>query len=171
LASGAIFAIFIVLAVVAIGAIVFLGNYRLGETLPQASVTASGYVIRRYWLGLTLVVAVAAFIVTLSYLPYASEQLRTGARHYFVVARQYGFTLPSAVPLGTPVVFDVTSADVNHGFGIFTPDGKVFAQVQAMPDYVNHLQVVFAVPGHYNVRCMEYCGIAHAAMQGSFEVR
>ena len=171
MASGAIFGVFIVIAVVAIVAIVFLGNYRLRDPLPQASVTARGYVIRRYWLGLTLVVAIAAFITTLSDLPYSQQQPGTQARHYFVVARQYSFSLPTAVPLGTPIVFDVTSADVNHGFGIYMPDGRVFAQVQAMPDYVNHLQVVFTVAGHYSVRCMEYCGIAHAAMQGGFDVR
>jgi cytochrome c oxidase subunit 2 len=169
LSSGAVFGVFIVIAVIAIVVIVFLGNYRLRDTLPQASVTARGYVIRRYWLGLTLVVAIAAFITTLSYLPYSQPRIQ--ARHYFVVARQFSFGLPKVVPLGTPIVFDVTSADVNHGFGIYTPSGNVFAQVQAMPDYVNHLQVVFTVAGHYSVRCLEYCGIAHAAMQGGFEVR
>jgi cytochrome c oxidase subunit 2 len=65
----------------------------------------------------------------------------------------------------------VTATDVNHGFGIYTPNGKVFAQVQAMPDYVNHLELIFLVPGHYTVRCLEYCGIAHAAMHGEFDVR
>ena len=91
--SGAVFGIFIVIAIVAI---VFLGNYRLRNMLPQAAVT----------------------VTTLFYLPYSQQQTRIQPRHYFVVARQYSFSLPTAEPLGTPIIFDVTSADVNHGFGI-----------------------------------------------------
>jgi len=162
--------VFIVIAVAAIATIVFLGNYKAREPLPQAVVSARGYAVRRYWLALTVVVAVAAFFITVPHFPYPSIAFAT-ARHYQVVARQYAFALPDSVPLRTPVVFDVTSADVNHGFAIYSPAGKVIAQVQAMPDYTNHLDLVFNDPGRYTVRCFEYCGIAHAAMQAGFDVR
>lgn len=78
---------------------------------------------------------------------------------------------PAVVAAGDPIVFDVTSKDVNHGFGIYDPAGHLVAQVQAMPEYVNHLPLRLTARGHYTVRCLEYCGIAHAAMQGAFEVR
>jgi cytochrome c oxidase subunit 2 len=171
LATGTVFEIFLAIAIFAIATMVFLGNYKSRDPLPQAAVTAPGYVIRRYWFGLTLVVAVAAFAITIPFFPYNGALAGHGARHYVIVARQYSFTLPISVPVRTPVIFDVTATDVNHGFGIYTPDGQVFAQVQAMPDYVNHLELVFLVPGHYTVRCLEYCGIAHAAMHGEFNVR
>ena len=169
--SSTVLGVFLTVAVMAIAAIAFLGNWKLRDALPQASVTARGYVIRRYWFGLTLVAAVAAFIITIPRLPYPNAEAFGGARHYAIVARQYSFALPDSVPVRTPVVFDVTAADVNHGFAIYTPAGKVFAQVQAMPGYTNHLDVVFQDAGRYTVRCLEFCGIAHAAMQGGFEVR
>lgn len=168
--TGAVLAVFLIVAAIAIAAFVFLGNYKSGSPLPQARVSAPGYRIRLYWFALVVAVAVAAFFITIPHFPYPAAAF-AAARHYTIVARQFSFTLPPTVPVRTPVVFDVTSADVNHGFAIFTPAGKVFAQVQAMPDYVNHLDVEFTVPGRYAVRCFEYCGIAHAAMQGGFDVR
>ncbi|HEY9179147.1 MAG TPA: hypothetical protein VIO32_00405, partial [Candidatus Baltobacteraceae bacterium] len=116
-----------------------------------------------------LAASIAVFIFTIPHFPYASAQ--TPGKHFTVVAQQYSFALPTALPANTPVVFDVTSRDVNHGFAIYDPQGRLIGQVQAMPDYVNHLPFVFHVRGHYTVRCLEYCGIAHASMQGGFEVR
>jgi len=112
---------------------------------------------------------VAVFVYTIPHFPYGSAQ--SLGRHYRVIAQQYSFELPAIVPADTPVVFDVTSRDVNHGFGIYDPGGRLVGQVQAMPDYVNHLPFRFHLAGHYTVRCLEYCGIAHAAMQGGFDVR
>lgn len=168
--TSAVLGVFIAVAVIAIAVFVFLGNYRAREPLPQEIVSNRGYALRRYWLALTIVVAVAAFAITIPHFPYPSLAF-AAARHYPVVARQYSFALPESVPARTPVVFDVTSADVNHGFAIYSPAGKLLAQVQAMPGYTNHLDLVFNDPGRYSVRCFEYCGIAHAAMQAEFDVR
>jgi len=114
--------------------------------------------------------AVAALVLSIPAFPYGKPATLTG-RHYAVTAMQYAFELPATVPADTPVVFDVTSTDVNHGFGIYDPQDRLVAQVQAMPQYVNHLPLRFVQRGRYTVRCLEYCGIAHAAMQGAFEVR
>ncbi len=169
--SSTVFKIFIAVAGIAIVLITWLGNYRSNEPLPQSEVAAKGYAIRRYWFWFTLIVAVLVFAITIPGFPYSKAAAAPNATHYSVVAQQYGFRLPQTVPLNTTVVFDVTSKDVNHGFGIYAPDGRVVSQVQAMPDYVNHLAVHFTKPGHYTVRCLEYCGIAHAAMQGGFDVK
>ncbi|MGZ3518306.1 MAG: cytochrome oxidase [Vulcanimicrobiaceae bacterium] len=169
--SSTVFRIFIGVAGLAIVLITWLGNYRFREPIPQSEVSATGYAIRRYWFWFTLIVAVAVFAVSIPEFPYQKAKASGNAHHYTVFAQQYGFTLPPAVPLNTPVVFDVTSRDVNHGFAIYGPDGRIVSQVQAMPDYVNHLAVKFTVSGHYTVRCLEYCGIAHAAMQGGFDVK
>lgn len=69
-----------------------------------------------------------------------------------------------SVPAEKPLEFDVTSKDVNHGFGLYAPDGNLVAQTQAMPGYVNHL-IVALHPGVYTVRCLELCGVGHTAME------
>lgn len=139
-------------------------------TLEQSDVVPPGYALRRGWLWVLAAVAVVSFGISLPAFPYPTSQM-PGVRHYTVTAMQYGFQNPPVIPLNTEIIFDVTSKDVNHGFGIYDPQGRLYAQVQAMPLYVNHLPVRFRTPGHYTVRCMEYCGIAHAAMQGAFEVK
>lgn len=166
-----IFEIFIAVAALAVAAMLFLANYRSREPLPQEIVTSRGYALRRYWFWLVLVVAISTFAITIPYFPYPRASAANDVKHFSVVAQQYGFALSAVIPLDVPVIFDVTSKDVNHGFGIYAPDGAIIGQVQAMPDYVNHLPMTFTVPGHYTIRCLEYCGIAHASMQGGFDVK
>lgn len=138
-------------------------------TLPQGEVQPRGYALRRGWLWALVAAVVAALALSIPSFPYPRGA--TPGVHIPVVAVQYGFIMAQTIPLNTPVIFDVTSRDVNHGFGIYDPSGRLIAQVQAMPDYVNHLPLRFTVPGHYTVRCLEYCGLGHAFMQGGFEVK
>ncbi len=161
--------LFLAIGSVAIAIMLFVALYGSREPVSQQTVSAKGYAIRRYWFGTVLAVAIAAFIITIPRFPYPSAA--TAGRHFTVVAQQYAFSLPNVVPANTPVVFDVTSRDVNHGFAIYDPQERLVGQVQAMPDYVNHLPFRFSTRGHYTVRCLEYCGIAHASMQGGFDVR
>lgn len=161
--------LFLVIAAVAIALMVFLALYASGRPVAQSVVSSQGYAIRRYWFFTVLTAAIAVFIFTIPRFPYGSAQ--SSGTHYRVIAQQYSFLLPAAVPADKQVVFDVTSRDVNHGFAIYDPRGRLVGQVQAMPGYINHLPFKFHLPGHYTVRCLEYCGIAHAAMQGGFEVR
>ena len=167
--SRIVLSVFLVVTALAIPLLVWLANYGQSVPLAQSAVTARGYGIRRYWFWFTLIVAFAVYAITIPAFPY-HKALASG-QHYSLIAQRYGFTSPAVVPLDTPVVFDVTAKDVNHGFGIYDPGGRVISQVQAMPLYVNHLAVTFAVPGRYIVRCLEFCGIAHAAMQGGFDVK
>lgn len=74
------------------------------------------------------------------------------------------------VPTDTPVVFRVTSHDVNHGFGVTDPGGAILFQTQAMPGYINQVAYSFSEPGTYEVICLEYCGLVHHDMRDSFEV-
>lgn len=161
--------VFVGAAIGAIAAMIGMALYRAREPVSQDIVFSEGYAVRRFWFAVVLVVAVAAFVVSIPRFPYPSAA--TAGRSYTIVAQQYSFTLPSAIPADTPVVFEVTSRDVNHGFGIYDPRNRLIGQVQAMPDYVNRLPFEFHLRGHYTIRCLEYCGIGHAAMQGSFEVR
>lgn len=127
--------------------------------------------LRRSWFCALVVATAIAFGASVRSFPYpAAAQLNT-SRHFAAIAQQYGFQLPRIVPAKTTVVFDVTSRDVNHGFAIYDPSDRLIAQVQAMPDYVNHLPLYFTRVGRYTVRCLEYCGIGHSGMQAAFEVR
>lgn len=74
------------------------------------------------------------------------------------------------VPLDRPIVFNVHTADVTHGFGVVNDAGRLLFQMQAMPGYVNRVQYVFDTPGNYRVICLEYCGLAHHDMITEFTV-
>lgn len=88
-----------------------------------------------------------------------------------VTARMWSWTLlPASTEAGKTVEFRVTSADVNHGFALYAPDGHIVIQTQAMPEYTNKVLYRFDVPGTYTVQCLEYCGIGHAPMKTTFVV-
>jgi cytochrome c oxidase subunit 2 len=77
----------------------------------------------------------------------------------------------SDVPLGKPVLFEVTADDVNHGLGIYRGRTELIGQVQAMPGYINRIIVTFDERGEYHLLCMEYCGVAHHGMESIITVR
>ena len=138
-----------------------------------ASVTAKVYRGRRiYAAALASVLAVAAGVSLLP-LPYAAP-----AEAADVTVRATGlmwaWSLDGAadpLPVGKRIAFEVTAADVNHGFGIYDEAGHLLTQVQAMPGYTNTLHVTFDKPGTYHVVCMEFCGAIHHMMASTFEVR
>lgn len=131
-----------------------------------------GYALRRVWFWVLVVSAITAFALTVRAVPYGPKVGYEDAMRIPVVARQYSFGgLPDVIPYNTPVIFEVTASDVNHGFAIFNPDNEIVAQVQAMPLYTNELLVTFTKRGQYTVLCLEYCGISHHNMRASFEVR
>lgn len=142
-----------------------------GRALPQADVQAHGYALRRIWFFVLIATIALGLAVTLPRLPYAAAAGEQGARHITVVTEQFAFEMPAQLPLDTPLVFDVSAKDVNHGFGIYDPHERLIAQVQAMPGYVNHLAYTFHEAGRYTVRCLEFCGVGHAAMKASFLVQ
>lgn len=137
----------------------------------QAEVEHRGYAIRGRWFMFVTLFMLAAFIATVPFFPYmtAAAALQPAIR-VPVIAQQFAFIMPDQFPMNRRIIFEVTSSDVTHGFGIYGPDGQLIAQTQAMPDYVNYLDVTFHHPGHYTVRCLEFCGVAHAVMQKDFTV-
>ncbi len=72
--------------------------------------------------------------------------------------------------VGEPVEFRVTASDVNHGFAIYAPDGRIVTQTQAMPGFTNKILYTFDTPGTYRIMCLEYCGVAHTGMTTELEV-
>ena len=64
------------------------------------------------------------------------------------------------VPVGRPVEFHVTSADVIHSFWVPQLGGKI----DMTPGEENTLRLQADEPGVYRGLCTEYCGIQHAHM-------
>ena len=125
------------------------------------------------WLFVVLFVGfVVGSWATLRHFPIPSQSGAISAQQVVdVVGRQWSWQLtPATVRAGSPVEFRVTSDDVNHGFAIYAPNGRIVTQTQAMPGYTNKLLYNFAQPGTYTVQCLEYCGLGHAPMRTQLKV-
>ncbi len=145
-------------------AVVFLRvRLRKGAAEEYAPVQSRAYRFRTILFGALVLIGLPASIWLLRITPYAAAPAgaqvvnATGAQWYWDLDRD-------EVVAGQPVQFNVTSTDVNHGFGLYDESGRLMAQVQAMPGYVNRLTYVFETPGVYRVLCLEYCGWAHHDM-------
>ncbi|HEU5291985.1 MAG TPA: hypothetical protein VFU05_15145 [Cyclobacteriaceae bacterium] len=118
--------------------------------------------------------------------PYFLYSKEEPAQKVFVVAKQFSFSISKypintdddfnmsagaevTVPVNGVIEFNVSSKDVNHGFSLYK-EGVLQAQVQAMPGYVNRLRWKFTESGTYDILCLEYCGVAHAAMAATIKV-
>lgn len=87
-----------------------------------------------------------------------------------VVARQFswGFRYPEQdlettelhLPLGRPVLFQITSDDVIHSFWV--PDFR--AKRDATPGQIAELAMTPTKIGRFPIRCAELCGAGHAIM-------
>ncbi|MBU9710424.1 cytochrome c oxidase subunit II [Evansella tamaricis] len=84
-----------------------------------------------------------------------------------LIAQAFGYNPNKIeVPVGSTVIFEVTSADVVHSFTI--PGTNVNFMVT--PGHVNMAEHTFNEPGEYLVICNEYCGTGHHYMQMRIEV-
>jgi cytochrome c oxidase subunit 2 len=70
------------------------------------------------------------------------------------------------VPKDRPVVFQVTSRDVIHGFHV----PEMALKTDAFPGQVNVIKTVPYEEGTYQGYCSEYCGVAHSQMYFTVEV-
>lgn len=65
------------------------------------------------------------------------------------------------VPVGRPVVLELSSTDVIHSFWVPNVAGKV----DLIPGEITHLRFEVSEPGVYRGVCAEFCGIQHARMR------
>lgn len=129
----------------------------------------TGYRLRRAWFAFLVALLLAVVGTSLFHLPY-SEGSGPATTIKVIGGQFYWSVSPASVPAGTRVRFDVSAADVNHGMGLYDPDGQLVGSVQAMPGFHNHLERVMSKPGTYVFSCLEYCGLNHARMARTFEV-
>jgi cytochrome c oxidase subunit 2 len=166
IAVGVVFA---VLAVLLATAFVVIG-LQAGSDVSAERVHDIGYWLRKRWLAVLTVIGVLVIGISLLDLPYASGG-NAGRTVVKVTGGQFFWSLqPDRVASGTPLRFDVTSVDVNHGFGLYDPRGRLVGEVQAMPGYHNKLDLTLHRAGTYAIRCLEFCGLNHATMEGTFVV-
>ena len=166
IAIGVVFAVIALLLACAF----FVIGVQAGSEVGEERVHDVGYWLRKRWLALLLVIGVLVVGISLFDLPYASGGA-AGRTVVKVTGGQFFWSLqPDRVPADTRVRFDVTSVDVNHGFGLYDPHGHLIGSVQAMPGYHNKLNLTLGEAGVYRIRCLEYCGLSHSTMEGSFTV-
>lgn len=143
-----------------------------GKPADSAQVTKKAYAIRRWWFVALALLGFGVAYATLKPFPLSDQRAQSAtAQIVDAVGQQWSWQLSqSQVKAGTPVQFNVTSVDVNHGFAIYGPNDRILTQVQSMPGFTNRLLYTFHEPGKYRVMCLEYCGLAHHAMVAEFEV-
>jgi cytochrome c oxidase subunit 2 len=96
--------------------------------------------------------------------------------HINVVAHQFAWTFVYAdgyvsenvayVPANSIIVFNVTSRDVYHQFGL--PYFRV--KTDAIPGRYSPVWIQTTATGNYTVQCFELCGAGHATMIGKLIV-
>lgn len=131
-----------------------------------------GYRLRTRFFWALLLIGTPTVGYTLLDLPYtAADRAAEDAVRVQAVGYQWYWELShDEARVGQPVIFEVTSKDVNHGFGIYDADMRLITQTQAMPGYENRLVHTFERPGTYRILCLEYCGVAHHDMDAEFRV-
>jgi cytochrome c oxidase subunit II len=70
------------------------------------------------------------------------------------------------VPVGAPVVMQLTSTDVIHS--LYLPNFRV--KQDAVPGNVGRLTFRARVPGEYEIACAQHCGPSHYKMRGVLSV-
>ena len=97
--------------------------------MPCERVSAVISRIRRWGAPLVVALLAIAFLVSLLFLPYAgsrAQRLGEPAVTVDVTGRMWAWELSrTTLPRGQVVEFRVTMMDVNHGFGIDAPDGRI----------------------------------------------
>lgn len=160
--------VFGVLVVTIVG-VAFVVAAHAQADVSYGAVARTGYRLRRSWLAFLCGLLVVAVGSSFFLLPYArgggsgTTVEVTGGQFYWTID-------PAVLPAHRELRFDVTSVDVNHGFGVYDPKGRLIGSVQAMPGYTNTLDLTFDMPGQYMIRCFEFCGLNHHNMTASFRV-
>lgn len=156
---------------VAVALIALFVARQAGKRIPDGHATV--YRVRKRYATVLILVVIGCLTYFLPRTPYAALRESEPAMRVDVIGHMWSWEIHEAgstsaasklvLPAGKIVEFAVTSADVTHGFGLYDDSGRLLAQTQAMPGYVNHLRYVFDA-GRYHVLCIEYCGLAHHAM-------
>jgi cytochrome c oxidase subunit 2 len=155
-----------------IGLAVFLLVARSTRKSTAATDTARLERSERTWLWFVAVGLFALLGATILDVPWRADA-QPNRLEVRVTARQFSWRFQPAgpYPTGRQIEFVLTSTDVNHGFGLYGPDGALVLQAQVIPDAFIKVRHTFHTAGRYTVLCLEYCGLAHHEMIDGFTIR
>ncbi len=158
-----------ILAIVALVAVFMSTGKGRREAVPEHAKLAK---LENYWGYFVTAFLVVLLVLTIGDLPYGKSAARARAR-VTVVAQQFAWNIqPSSIPAGVPVEITLRSRDVQHGFGIYSDNGrKLLFQVQVPAAGEATQKVVFTFPhaGTYAINCLEFCGYHHHLMVASMK--
>ena len=78
-----------------------------------------------------------------------------------IAIEKHEFKMPAEklmIDCNDKVLFDVTSADLTYGFGLFRQDHSMVFQMQVVPGHRNDILWKFEDNGTYTIRSTEYSG-------------
>ena len=115
-----------------------------------------------------LIIVLALTVRTMHTIPNAAPagvlQIEVVGHQWWWEVRypQHGIVTANEIhlPVGRPVEFLLTSADVIHSFWIPELGGKL----DLLPEDINTLVLQSDTPGVYRSQCAEFCGLQHAKM-------
>ena len=146
----------------------FVIRYRRSRFPEPTSRSAGNIWLEIVWTLLPSLLVLAMFYYGWSgYL--ALRNVPKGALEVTATARMWSWSFTYAngktspklyVPVGKPVLVDLVSLDVLHGF--YLPAFRVKRDV--VPGMKNHVWFVVPKTGSYDLFCSSYCGTGHSAM-------
>ncbi|HEY6874320.1 MAG TPA: cytochrome c oxidase subunit II [Geobacteraceae bacterium] len=153
--------------------VTFVIRYRRSRAPEPTSLTSTNIWLEIVWTALPTVLVMAMFYygwsgyLSLRNVPKDALEVTATARMWswnFTYAN--GKSSPKLyVPVGKPVVVNLVSQDVLHGF--FIPAFRVKRDV--VPGMKNHVWFVAERAGSYDLFCSVYCGTGHSNMISTVE--
>lgn len=142
--------------------------------MTDASPIQAGRGIQITWVVVSAILVMGLFAWGLIFLDRidAAPAPGTNVLHVDVTGEQWNwdFTYPQygnaqsetlEVPINRPILFQITSLDVQHSFSV-----PAFAiKEDAIPGQFTYIRVTPTALGDYTVRCYELCGMFHTYMQ------
>ena len=130
-----------------------------------------------FWLSAAFIIFVGVNLASLKFMPLiaAAHAATSGEplQEINFTATSWAYDISNhQIEAGKPVRFSGKAMDTQHGFAVYHPDGRLLFTMLMMPGLTKPTTVIhtFKDPGTYKVRCLEYCGIAHHAMQDELTV-
>ena len=123
------------------------------------------------WVGFLVVLGVSLHFITYYTIPWKPMDMNRAQiqpdKVFNINMALHKFNLPAEkleIACNQKVLFNVTSADLTYGFGLFRKDHSMVFQMQVIPGHNNDILWQFDKPGLYTIRSTEYSGPAGVDM-------
>lgn len=140
--------------------------YRVTQS-PVSGKTPSGVSSKFFYSFVAVLIGmgVSIHLITYNTIPWAALDLKRAQikpdKVFNIHIQKHQFHLPSEkllISQNDKVLFNVASADLTYGFGLFREDHSMLFQMQVVPGHNNDLLWEFNKPGIYTIRSTEYSG-------------